>query len=511
MSKQMIQRWCVACVAAACVWGGGIAFAEGLSPAAYDRIQQMSLEECIGIALEKNLDLKIERITRTVAELDVLAAQGGYDPSLSLSGQRSSTKTLGVSAGTAEGVLEAMESKTEADSYSASLGGTTSLGGLQYALTGRMGDSSGNRAENPFDTTTGSASLTLTQPLLKGFKTDSTRYRVATARKQSVEAGIQLENQVQSVLYSVESAWYNLIQARENIGVQKEAVRLAEQLYEDTQRKYQIGSSSRLDEKQAESQAASARADLSAAWQTYIEAQNKLKALIFADHRTVRRVEIQAEGDLSAEFTDVDMAVAEDGAMANRPDLRAARVMLERQGLTVAYQRNQTLPSLDLIGSYGVAASDESSYGDAWDRMDSADEPFWTVGVALTIPLGNRSARAQHRQSIATAEKLQLQMSQLEENAMIEVENAAMAIRTGWERVVATRDAREYAEQALDAEQQKLDNGKSTSFVVLQLQKELTSARKAEIAARADYNQQLSTLALATGDMLSRHGVEFEP
>jgi outer membrane protein len=75
--------------------------------------------------------------------------------------------------------------------------------------------------------------------------------------------------------------------------------------------------------------------------------------------------------------------------------------------------------------------------------------------------------------------------------------------------VQATKEAREYAEQALSAEQRKLESGKSTSFVVLQLQRDLTQARRSEIQALADYNRQLSALALAEGTILDRLGVAF--
>ena len=171
------------------------------------------------------------------------------------------------------------------------------------------------------------------------------------------------------------------------------------------------------------------------------------------------------------------------------------------------YQKNQTLPSLDLVGGYGVAASGEESQSDVFDRMGSADEPYWTAGVTLTFPLGNRAATARRAQSLANEEKLKLQLRQLEETALVEVENAAAAVATGQEKVQATREAREYAEQALAAEQRKLASGKSTSFVVLQLQRDLTQARKSEIEALAGYNRQLSTLAQAEGAMLARHGV----
>jgi hypothetical protein len=70
--------------------------------------------------------------------------------------------------------------------------------------------------------------------------------------------------------------------------------------------------------------------------------------------------------------------------------------------------------------------------------------------------------------------KLELELRRLEEAALEEVDNAAAAVATGWERVQATREARAYAAQALAAEQRKLDSGKSTSFVVLQLQRDWT-------------------------------------
>jgi outer membrane protein TolC len=76
--------------------------------------------------------------------------------------------------------------------------------------------------------------------------------------------------------------------------------------------------------------------------------------------------------------------------------------------------------------------------------------------------------------------------------------------------VTARREARIYAEAALEAEQKKLENGKSTSFVVLQLTKDLTTARSAEIRALADYNQALADAALQEGTTLDRRHIKLE-
>ena len=71
-------------------------------------------------------------------------------------------------------------------------------------------------------------------------------------------------------------------------------------------------------------------------------------------------------------------------------------------------------------------------------------------------------------------------------------------------------EARTYAEAALDAEQKKLENGKSTSFLVLQAQRDLTARSSDEIRALADYNKALAQLALNEGTTLERNKLSVD-
>jgi outer membrane protein TolC len=68
----------------------------------------------------------------------------------------------------------------------------------------------------------------------------------------------------------------------------------------------------------------------------------------------------------------------------------------------------------------------------------------------------------------------------------------------------------EYAQAALDAELKKLENGKSTSFIVLRLQRDLTAARSDEISALTIYKRSLAQLAQAEGSTLERRGINLE-
>jgi len=128
----------------------------------------------------------------------------------------------------------------------------------------------------------------------------------------------------------------------------------------------------------------------------------------------------------------------------------------------------------------------------------------------MSIPLGNTSARNSYRAAKAGKEQIALQLKQLQQNILIQIENAIATARTSFQRVDATREARIYAEAALDAEQKKLESGKSTSFEVLRLQRDLTTARSAEIRALADYNIALAQIAQNEGAALDRRHVTLE-
>jgi outer membrane protein TolC len=125
------------------------------------------------------------------------------------------------------------------------------------------------------------------------------------------------------------------------------------------------------------------------------------------------------------------------------------------------------------------------------------------------VPLGNRSARNTFKSAKANQQRIALQLKQLQQQILIQIEDALSVAQTSFQRAKATKDARIYAEQALEAEQKKLESGKSTSFEVLRLQRDLTSARLNEIRSLADYNIALARIASAEGSTLDRRRVSI--
>ena len=129
----------------------------------------------------------------------------------------------------------------------------------------------------PFDSSSGSVGISLSQPLLKNFWTDTTRYNIAVAKNRLKVSELGLQQQIMNVVDAVEEAYYELIFARENVKVQEKALQLAERLFSENKKRVEIGTLARLDEKQSESQVAASQANLANAQRSLATAQNTLK------------------------------------------------------------------------------------------------------------------------------------------------------------------------------------------------------------------------------------------
>jgi outer membrane protein TolC len=173
------------------------------------------------------------------------------------------------------------------------------------------------------------------------------------------------------------------------------------------------------------------------------------------------------------------------------------------------YNRNQLLPELDLTGSYGFNAASREFSG-SFGQLNQGNAPYYSYGAALSMPLGNLSARNQYKVTKATLQQIELQFKQLEQNILVEIDNAVKQAESAYQSAEATKQARIYAEAALDAETKTYAVGKATTFEVLTYQNNLTAARSQEIRSLANYNEALANLAAQEGATLERYNINIE-
>jgi len=462
-------------------------------------VRPLTLDEAIQMALENNYDIQIVRYNPEIAQFNLQGAYGAYEPALRGTADYNYYKSPAGVRDLGNGILIPQASTiSERDTYTFGAGGLAPTG-LQYDLTSSLDHSA---IRGPLDVNS-SWTLNLRQPILRDFWIDAYRREILLDKKRLKISEWQLRDQLITTIALVETAYYTLIQSRENIKAQRAALDYANQLLRENKKRVEVGALAPLDEKQAEAEVASAVANLLVTEQNYAVAINNMKFLILQDFAAWTNVVLDPVETLVAMPSSPELPESWRRGLTMRPELQQLKLSMEAQDITIKYLKNQVWPQLDLRGSYGHAGID-SSYTGAIDEELRDKNPHYSYGAVLSIPLGSRSARYSLKAARATSAQLLLQYKQLEQRIMVAIDDAIKLLQSRFQQVEAARQARLFAQDALAAEQKKYENGKSTSFLVLQAQRDLTNRRFEEIQALADYNKALTGLATAEGSTLER-------
>ena len=467
----------------------------------------IGLSEVIQMALQSNLDIQVSRFDPRISQFTLSIASAVYEPDFRFTYTHNNNTSPG---GFDERGLAIPAVILNTDTYGAGVGNTVegyAPSGLTYSIGGNV--SKQNRSfpgTLGTDEYSGGFTANVRQPLLKNFLIDPSRAAIKIDRVNLRISEESLHQTINDTLVKVEQAYYNLIFARENVKVQATALELASQLLRENRKRVEVGALAPLDEKQAESEVAATRAALIDAERQLSEQQNILKGLITDKYADWNAINLEPIDSLMAVPVIADVQESWRRGLNERPDLMQLKYALERAGITLKLTKNQLWPELDLLGSYGHSER-RDSYGDVLADLPRGKYPHYSYGVVLDIPLGNRAARARYKSAKADQEQSLLEYKRLEQQIMVQIDDAVKMIRSSFERVEATRAARSFAQEALAAEQKKLENGKSTSFLVLQAQRDLTARRSEEIRALADYNNALAQLAWREGTIPERHKI----
>jgi outer membrane protein TolC len=472
----------------------------------------MSLEDCIQQALAHNYDVQIQRYNPQLARYVLEAAYDGYDPVFNISGQHNFD--MAPSSYNPYSIRATPNAKYDENSFTGGLNGLLPWG-LQYKFSGTIAQTYGNQDEVPFTASQGSIGVALTQPLLKNFWIDATRLniRVAKSRLQSSEQGLRV--QIISAVTAVANAYYELAFAQQNVRVLEAALDMDRTQLDQDKKRAQVGALGTLSVQQDESQVAQAQAGLIAGQSVLATNRNVLKNLLTDNYVQWHDVTIQPATGLEAPPRVFNLQDSWSEGMAERPDLSQALQVVKQQGIEVKYYRNQLFPELDLIGSYGfngasVKSDTGGQFNNTLDQIGAGQNQYYSYGAQLTVPLSRVGPRNQFNAARASLQQTLLQLKQLQQNILVEIDNAVIEAQSTYQSVQATRQARVYVEAALDAEQKTYAVGKASTFEVLQYQNTLTAARSQEIRALADYNEALANLAQQEGATLEQYNIHLE-
>ncbi len=525
--------------AAAQVRVGTTWIAEPVAPALdiADGRLRLDLDQAIVIALRNNLGLQVQRYQRSQSLFRIQQEFGIYDPTLEISSNVS--RDSRPSASQLDGALV---TETETITANAGLRQAVFSGGNFSIDWQNTRTESNSRFSDINPSLRASLQLAFEQPLLRNRGRWITERSLAVARLNSDISMGDLEVQVIEAVQTVANGYWALVEALEQLKVAEESLALARELHEMNRIQIEVGTLAPLELVQSEAGIATREEEIIRVQAQIEDAADELRRLLNLDDRSFWDLEIVPTTSPEIARVAIDLDQSLSSALNRRVEIDRQELRVESLKIDSSFLRNQLKPGLSLSLGYGRNAlggdravcdrPGDVSIADLFSpcpeqfvRVESIDywatlgqfydgilgQVFegWNVGLSLSKPLRNRSARAQSRVADLALDQGRLELRDLLLTIRTEVRQAARAVETAGKQIDSARVSSELAEKNLDAARKRYENGLWTSFQVLEIQEDLTAARSREVAAVTSYRRALLTYFRAIGSLLEQEGIEL--
>jgi outer membrane protein TolC len=481
----------------------------------------LTLAESIELALKNNNDIEVSRNDVQIAEFNLRGARGVYDPLLENESYYESltTPTASLIGGAVNGAvtLKRLFSTSGVSGFTPKWGGS-------YAArfdSSRTNTSNTNAFLNPQYPT--NFTFSYTQPLLRNFGIDNNRRQIEIAKQNLSLSDAQFRQKAIDVISQVEQAYWNLAFALRNLSVQIDAVKQARTQLESNQRQVEKGVLAPIEVVAATAQLTNFEQLVYAAQESVTRAENSLKSLMLPDRTSPEWSRpLTPVSPISLEAPKTGLATAIADALKNRQEIAEFETRAALNRIDQDYFRNQAKPQIDLVGTYttqGLAGTVTprgqgnvpenliGGYTTSLGNLLAQDYPSYRIGVAISLPWGNRVAKANLGRSLVEGERIGNQRALTEQTIESEVRNALQALRSAEARLASALASREAAEQLAASEERQFRAGTSTFYLVQQRQTELLAARSRELQAQTDLNKAISEFQRSTGTTLSANNV----
>lgn len=480
----------------------------------------MTLEEAIEMALQNNNDIDTSKIDVRIAEFNLRGARGIYDPLIASESYYESATT--PTASTIGGATSSGAVTQNRLFSSAGLTGFSPWQGGSYTAnfnSSRTTTSNTNATLNPQFPS--ALTFSYTQPLFRGRRFDVNRRNIEIAKKNLSLTDAQFRQRAIEVIAQVEQAYWDLVFSLRNLQVQIDAVKQARTQLESNQRLVSKGVLAPIDVIAATTQITTFEQSVYTAQEDVTRAENNLKTLMLPDRNSdIWSRPITPVSPISLEAPRIGLEIAVTDALKNRPEIVQLQSNAEINKIDQRYYRDQTKPQIDLVGTYTsqglagastgireVPANLQGNYFNSLGNLIGQDYPTYRVGVQISLPWGNRTAKANLGRTLAEGDRIVNARAQQEQVIEAEVRNSLQALRSSEARLASALAARASAEQLYESEQRQFRAGTTTFYLVLQRQTELLVARGRELQAQTDLNKAISEFQRATGTTLSANNV----
>jgi outer membrane protein len=302
------------------------------------------------------------------------------------------------------------------------------------------------------------------------------------------------------------TAYSDVAYAQQLLRIAQRSRELVAGLLSENEKRFAVGSISESDVALARARTASREEFILIARQAVRDSVNRLRKLIGETTFPIDPETLSIEPADIPDNTPVNPAADLQKAFNDRPDYQTARLGLVKRRASSSAARNQMLPQVDLVGSYGYSGLDRD-FATSRRMVSDQQNRSYSAGVVLSVPLTFAEGRGRARSAKLQLRQSEADLVRLEQDIAVSIAAAAGQIDTTRQRVAANRASYELAKQSLDAELKKLRAGTSSTFVVLNLQGELIGAENSLYNALADERRAHAIYDRELGRTLTVHQI----
>ena len=457
----------------------------------------VNLQACVGQALGRNFTVRIQQFSVLSSEDNVVIQQAVFEPTYGFVGGRQVTVTP-----TNEQALGQIP-YSSFDSATLSVNDTLVTGGTVTASYELLRSDYNPVYFTPDPAWGSTVAISVAQPLLQGAGTDYSRAAIESAKLGVTISNLNFKSTVLTIIFNVETTYYNLLYQREQYKVQQDTLRQAQQLLDENTQKRQTGVLTDLDVMNARAGVATAQNQLILDEQAVHNSEDQLLQLL-GDREfksAVGKVDFPNVGEPEASFARSYKLARENG-----PNLAVVQATIDQFKLAALKAKRNTLPLVNVNGGLAYnsyASTAGQSLTGAWNGYN------WNAGLTVSVPWGMKANRALYRQAEDAVRSQQVSYDQADQNLVVQVRAAVRAVETSEASVRSSAEETKFAEKAYELQKAEFDAGLATSYLVLQAQNTLETARVSELQAKVSLLVAIADLRFLEGSSLQLYRINL--
>lgn len=391
-------------------------------------IREVSFNEAVQIALERNTSIKRAENNLGLQEMTVTAEKAAFLPNLNFN--TGASRNYGLQFDQTVGQLR-----------------NASTDGFNYGVSSGIN-------------------------LFNGFADVAS---LSAARAQLEAQEYSMERTRQTVVFNVISTYLNVILAEENIAIRQEDVQAQQQLLDQIEEFVRVGSRAISDLYQQQATLANAESQLLTAESNFQVSKTRLIQVLQLDPLSDYRFVAPDPSELPINVRSYDPENLLLSAFERRADIRAQEAAIQAAEQGIRASRAGYLPTLSLSASHGAGYTSANERDDFNTQLKNNRSE--RVSLSLSIPIFNRlSVKRGLESSKVQYNNARLDLENVQQNVAIEVRQAYLDYQTAVKRLEVTDKSLQAADQALQVEQERYEVGASTLVELQQSRSQFVNA-----------------------------------